>query len=69
MSDWITTKRPKEKVKVLVKVKYEDGTHQARIGYLRHPAGVKTEWYFVVPIYDGEPCKKWEVVGWRKLPI
>lgn len=68
MGGWIITKRPKEKVNVLVKIKFEDGQEQTRIGWLKHPCGVKSEWYFVIPKYEGEPIKKWEVIGWQKLP-
>jgi len=68
MARWITKKRPKEKERVLVKIRYEDGSETIRIGYLKHPAGVISEWYFVVPKYEGESVKKWEVLAWQKLP-
>lgn len=68
MAKWITSRRPKEKVDVLVKIKREDGKEQVRIGWLKHPAGVKKEWYFVVPKYETEDRFKFEVIAWQKLP-
>lgn len=72
MSKWITKRLPKEKTNVLVCRLFEDGTEDIRIGYLKHPAGVKSEYYFVVPMYEGEysfkQYKKWDVIGWQKLP-
>lgn len=73
MAKWITTRRPKEKVRVLVKRRFEDGKEDVRIGYLKHLAGIKSEWYFVVPQYDGEykyqEIKKWKVIAWQELPV
>lgn len=72
MAKWQTQQLPKEKVEVLVKREFEDGAYDIRIGYLKHPAGVKEEHYFVVPMYDGEydhkSKVKWKVIGWQKLP-
>jgi len=69
MAKWVTKKLPKAKEYVLVKRIFEDGKKEVRIGYMKHPAGVKSEWYFVIPKYEGEPIRKWDVIGWQKLPI
>lgn len=71
---WISVKDrlPEEKTYVLVYVKYlasVDFKCNVRHGWLKHPAGVKSEYNFIVPHQEGSEFKyAWEVTHWMPLP-
>ena len=67
MGKWITCGYPKERHHVLVKILL-DGIVTIRIGYMKYSAGDKNSPHFIVPKYEIEDMKTFQVLGWMELP-